>query len=192
MSRPAYVNVTSRQRSDAAPVLDTSTEATFYEQERSAAPLGSKAPLLGGGAAPPPRTCCTVRAILLFSCSLGIMTQTALRSVPNLVMNGENGMANDFGWLNAERGMVLGAFGWGYTSTQLPGGVISQILGPRLTMFWFVLIGSLAGLLVPRGAQLTFAVPLALNFVIGMAQVRNGPSLGLNLVRWPQFGRNLS
>ena len=181
--KPAQVNVTTRGRSDAAPVLDTSREVDFYNQ-RSALPLSSKSPLLGGAAPPPPRTCCTIRALLLLSCSLGIMTQTALRSVPNLVMNGENGMANDFNWLNAERGMVLGAFGWGYTATQLPGGVISQILGPRLTMFWFVLIGSLAGLLVPQGAQLTFAVPLSLNFIIGMAQGPVFPVLNGLLAQW--------
>ena len=53
----------------------------------------------------------SVRAMLLVAVSTGIMTQTALRSVPNLVMNGERGMANEFNWLNAERGLILGSFG---------------------------------------------------------------------------------
>ena len=53
----------------------------------------------------------SVRAMLMVAVSTGIMTQTALRSVPNLVMNGERGMANEFDWLNAERGLILGSFG---------------------------------------------------------------------------------
>ena len=44
--------------------------------------------------------------MMLVAVSTGIMTQTALRSVPNLVMNGEQGMANEFNWLNAERGLA--------------------------------------------------------------------------------------
>ena len=87
-------------------------------------------------AAPPPPGCCSTRLVLMLAVCSGIMCQTALRSVPNLVMNGEHGMSSEFGWKNAERGMVLSAFGWGYTLMQLPGGVISQLLGPRLTMFW--------------------------------------------------------
>jgi MFS family permease len=112
------------------------------------------------------------------------MTQTALRSVPNLVMNGERGMANEFNWLNAERGLILGSFGWGYTLTQLPGGVVSQLLGPRRTMFCTVLLGSAAGFAMPEGARLSFAVPMILNFILGMAQGPVFPALKGLLAHW--------
>ena len=134
--------------------------------------------------APPPPGCCSTRLALMLAVCTGIMSQTALRSVPNLVMNGEDGMAQEFGWQNAERGMVLSAFGWGYTLMQLPGGVISQLLGPRLTMFCFALLSSAAGLALPYGARLTFTVPLALNFVIGMGQAPMFPVLNGLLANW--------
>ena len=126
----------------------------------------------------------SVRAMLLVAVSTGIMTQTALRSVPNLVMNGERGMANEFNWLNAERGLILGSFGWGYTLTQLPGGVVSQLLGPRRTMFCTVLLGSAAGFAMPEGARLSFAVPMILNFILGMAQGPVFPALKGLLAHW--------
>lgn len=131
---------------------------------------------------PPPLI--SVRAMLLVAVSTGIMTQTALRSVPNLVMNGERGMANEFNWLNAERGLILGSFGWGYTLTQLPGGVLSQMLGPRRTMCFTVLLGCAAGFLMPEGARVSFAVPMALNFLLGMAQGPVFPALKGLLAQW--------
>ena len=134
------------------------------------------------GDPPPPR--CGVRALLLAAICAGVMTQTALRSVPNLVMNGESGMANEFNWDNAERGAILAAFGWGYTLTQIPGGAMSQVLGPRLTLFYCVVLGSLAGLGVPEGSRLSFIVPLALNFIIGMAQGPVFPVLNGMLAKW--------
>lgn len=126
----------------------------------------------------------SARAMLLVAVSTGIMTQTALRSVPNLVMNGERGMANEFNWLNAERGLILGSFGWGYTLTQLPGGVLSQLLGPRRTMFCTVLLGSAAGFAMPEGARVSFTVPMVLNFILGMAQGPVFPALKGLLAQW--------
>lgn len=133
-------------------------------------------------ALPPP--VCGVRFALMVAVCTGITAQTALRSVPNLVMNGEHGMAKEFGWGNAERGMILSSFGWGYTIMQLPGGIISQLLGPRRTMFCFALTGSVAGLAMPYGARALFSVPLALNFIIGMGQAPTFPVLNGLLANW--------
>jgi sugar phosphate permease len=142
-----------------------------------------EATLLSSGASDR-RPIMSVRAMMLVAVSTGIMTQTALRSVPNLVMNGEKGMANEFNWLNAERGLILGSFGWGYTLTQLPGGVLSQLLGPRRTMYCAVLLGSIAGFAMPEGARVSFTVPMILNFVLGMAQGPVFPALKGLLAQW--------
>ena len=127
---------------------------------------------------------CGTRAWLLAACAFGIATQTSLRSVPNLVMNGETGMANEFGWSNTQRGEILAAFGWGYTLTQIPGGLVSQVVGPKRTLLVAVVVGSVAGLLIPFGSRLSFIVPLALNFIIGMAQGPLFPVLCGLLARW--------
>lgn len=144
---------------------------------------GSAASADGAGSAEH-APCCGVRAWLLVACAVGIATQTSLRSVPNLVMNGETGMANEFGWSNTQRGEILAAFGWGYTLTQIPGGLVSQVIGPKRTLLAAVAAGSVAGLLIPLGSQLSFIVPLLLNFIIGMAQGPLFPVLYGLLARW--------
>jgi MFS family permease len=128
--------------------------------------------------------CCGVRLWLLAACAVGIATQTSLRSVPNLVMNGETGMAQEFGWSNTQRGEILAAFGWGYTLTQIPGGLVSQLIGPKRTLLVVVAVGSIAGLLIPLGSRINFIIPLALNFIIGMAQGPLFPVLNGLLARW--------
>jgi MFS family permease len=99
-------------------------------------------------------------------------------------MNGETGMANEFGWSNTQRGDILAAFGWGYTLTQIPGGLVSQVIGPKRTLVAAVAMGSVAGLLIPLGSRLSFIVPLSLNFIIGMAQGPLFPVLCGLLARW--------
>ena len=134
-----------------------------------------EAPLLrrAVSVAPPPSRCdrlCSVRAAIVCTLALGVATQTALRSVPNLVFNGDTGMAAELGYSNSDRGAILSAFGWAYTAGQIPGGVMSQLIGPKRTLLFSVLLGAVAGMLMPASARFSFVGPLVLNSVIGLSQ----------------------
>ena len=104
---------------------------------------------------PGPHLCCSVRFAIMMTICVGVAAQTALRSVPNLVFNGEDGMAAELSYSNTQRGAILASFGWAYTAMQIPGGVLSQLIGPKRTIFYFVLFGSVAGSPQPRALVAT-------------------------------------
>lgn len=132
----------------------------------------------------PQHQICNVRTILLLAVGVGVGVGTALRSVPNLVFNGEDGMAAELGYTNTQRGAILSAFGWAYTVTQVPGGCLSQAIGPTRTLLLSVSIGSTAGLLMPAGATISFMGPLILNAIIGLSQGPLFPVMNGLLAKW--------
>ena len=127
---------------------------------------------------------CSVRAAIVWTLALCVATQTALRSVPSLVFNGDDGMAAELGYSNSQRGAVLSSFGWAYTATQIPGGYLSQVIGPKRTLGFSVALGAVAGLLMPIGAHFSFVGPLALNAVIGLSQGPVFPVIKGVMAQW--------
>ena len=72
-------------------------------------------------------------------------------------------MMHDLGLSEAQLGLVLGAFAWGYGLCQIPGGVFGERFGPRrgLTLAfiaWFATTAMMA--LIPRGIPVLVTVTL--------------------------------
>ena len=72
-----------------------------------------------------------MRAAIVCTLALGVATQTALRSVPSLVFNGDTGMAAELGYSNSDRGAILSAFG-----NAIFDAVLSAKFGPILSAQW--------------------------------------------------------
>jgi MFS family permease len=149
-----------------------------------------------------------VRASIIWTLFFGVATQLALRSVPSLVFNGERGMAAELRYTNSHRGAILSSFGWAYTAGQIPGGYLSQVIGPKRTLLLSVALGAVAGLLVPASVLLAaeegrnntssapedddlsrwgdFALlgPVFLNGVIGLSQGPVFPVVKGVLAQW--------
>ena len=64
----------------------------------------------------------------------GFMSMLMLRGVPSFAMQGAGGvvgMGDALNFSNTVKGNIYAAWGWGYTFTQMPGGMLSQIYGPK-------------------------------------------------------------
>jgi ACS family D-galactonate transporter-like MFS transporter len=99
-------------------------------------------------------------------------------------LQGEDGMAAELGYSNSQRGAIMSAFGWAYTATQIPGGYLSQTIGPKRTLGFAVALGAVAGILMPVGAHFSFVGPLALNAVIGLSQGPVFPVIKGVMAKW--------
>lgn len=128
---------------------------------------------------------CGVRASVIWTLFICVATQTALRSVPSLVFNDEYGMAAELNYTNTHRGAILSGFGWAYTAAQIPGGYMSQVIGPKKTLGLSVALGATAGILMPTGASFSPVLgPLVLNAVIGLSQGPVFPVVKGVMAKW--------
>ena len=103
-------------------------------------------------------------------------------------------MAGDFGWAEANQGLLLSSFYWTYSLFLLPAGLIADRYGPRAPLLlgfvvWSLgstacgLAGSLAMLAVCRsliGAGEAALTPSAMRFIRGaFAEERRGAAIGV-------------
>jgi MFS family permease len=118
--------------------------------------------------------------LLLASCCLFMYI---LRVVLSIAIDGPEGIAAQFGWSNTQKGFALGAFYYGYVSTQVPGGWVATRCGGKR-----VLIGSMVGacataFLRPLSAH-SFPLFVATGVASGMAQGPLVPAIFSMLGSW--------
>lgn len=67
----------------------------------------------------------------------------------------ETALHNDprFEWDTYQRNLILGCFFWGYVLTELPGGRMAEVFGPRRVFGYSILIASLLTCLTPVAAS---------------------------------------
>nr|XP_053649655.1 sialin-like [Cherax quadricarinatus] len=93
-------------------------------------------------------------------------------------------LAGNFEWDEQTQGLVLGAFYWGYATTQIVGGWVSQRVGGRLVMGLSVLVSSFITLLHPLCAYASDKLFIFIRFLEGVAQGVTFPALSLLLATW--------
>jgi ACS family D-galactonate transporter-like MFS transporter len=97
-------------------------------------------------------------------------------------------MAHDLGLRAAAMGLVFSAFSWSYVAAQLPGGVLLDRLGVRLTYFLSVMLWS--GFTLLQGFAGGFASLLGFRLGLGIAEAPCYPCNGRVLSTWfPQQER---
>ncbi|XP_042203100.1 sialin-like [Homarus americanus] len=90
----------------------------------------------------------------------------------------------EFNWDEQTQGLVLGAFYWGYATTNFVGGRAAEYLGGRLVLGMSLLLSSLLTLFNPLCASLSKELFIAIRIVQGIVQGVTYPSLGLLVVSW--------
>lgn len=127
--------------------------------------------------------CGSQRLVFLLLVSSCCLLNYILRIVLSIVIDGPDGIAAEFGWSNKQKGVALGAFFYGYVSTQVPGGWAATRWGGKR-----VLIGSMVGacataFLRPLSAH-SFSLFVATGVASGMAQGPLVPAIFSMLGRW--------
>lgn len=93
-------------------------------------------------------------------------------------------MAADLGYSPATQGIVLSAFFWGYIISQLAGGWIADRYGGKAVLGFGVACWSLATLLTPLGAALSFPILLGVRVLLGIGEGVNFPAIHSLAARW--------
>lgn len=93
-------------------------------------------------------------------------------------------LARRFDYAAGAQGLILSAFFWGYLCTQLVGGWMSDRFGGRRVLGAGVAIWSLATLLTPQAAAISFAVLFAIRVVLGLGEGVNFPAIHSLTARW--------
>ena len=132
----------------------------------------------------PSNTRWKILAIVLFLGFIAYIYRTNLSVVGKFMMD-------DLGISQTELGWLLSAFIWGYTIFQFPGGLFSELVGPRKTMVVVTLgvtvITILMGFIVLMEPSLSILIPLILlcRFLVGAFQGPMFPAVGGGIIaRW--------
>ncbi len=93
-------------------------------------------------------------------------------------------MAEQFGWSDTQRGVVLSSFFVGYLITQVAGGSLAARLGGKAVLGFGVLWWSLFTLLTPLSAMTSFPVLIAARILMGLGEGVAFPATYNLLGRW--------
>ncbi len=93
-------------------------------------------------------------------------------------------MARDLGYSSATQGLVLSAFFWGYIVSQLAGGWMADRFGGKAVLGFGVACWSLATLITPLGAALSFPLLLGARVLLGVGEGVNFPAIHSLAARW--------
>jgi len=93
-------------------------------------------------------------------------------------------MAQQFGWSDSEKGIVLSSFFVGYLVTQVLGGSLAARLGGKAVLGFGVLWWSLFTLLTPLSAMTSFPVLIAARILMGLGEGVAFPATYNLLGRW--------
>ena len=93
-------------------------------------------------------------------------------------------LARRFSYGAGAQGVILSAFFWGYFCTQLAGGWMADRFGGRRVLGAGVAAWSLATLLTPAAAAISFAALFAIRVALGLGEGVNFPAIHSLTARW--------
>ncbi len=100
-------------------------------------------------------------------------------------------MQKELGWSDADKGLVLSAFFFGYLLMQILGGIISNRFGGRNVLVCAVMFWSFFTVLTPVVAMISFQVLIAARFLLGIGEGASFPAAyGLIHERVPRAERS--
>lgn len=74
-------------------------------------------------------------------------------------------------WNEYQVNLVLGSFFWGYICTELPGGRLAEVVGPKRVFGYSMMVSSAITLLTPLSATYGYIAVVALRAVLGFMLV---------------------
>ena len=93
-------------------------------------------------------------------------------------------MAEEFGWDNTTKGVVLSSFFIGYLLMMTPGGWLAGRFGGRVVMGTALAAWSLFTLLTPVAAGISFSALIVMRILMGMGEAANFPAIIALYARW--------
>ncbi|XP_068215245.1 sialin-like [Palaemon carinicauda] len=84
----------------------------------------------------------------------------------------------------AQKGMVLGAFFYGYIITSIPGGRLAELYGTKIVFGGSILLGGILTLFTPLAAKFNYIALILIRILIGIAQGVVYPSMHVLVARW--------
>ena len=79
--------------------------------------------------------------------------------------------SGEFHWNEAEQGVILGSFFWGYVLTQIPGGILSQKYGGKWPLGLGLFITAIFALLTPMAARIDKTCLIIVRVIQGLGEV---------------------
>nr|XP_045614428.1 sialin-like [Procambarus clarkii] len=90
----------------------------------------------------------------------------------------------EFNWDKEIQGVVLGAFFWGYATTNIIGGRASEYLGGKMVFGMGIITSSFLSLISPFCARASVGVFVACRVLLGAAQGVTFPAINTMLATW--------
>ncbi|CAF1348080.1 unnamed protein product [Adineta ricciae] len=90
----------------------------------------------------------------------------------------------EFDWEPSKQGLILGAFFYGYITTQIIGGNLAEKFGAKWIFGGSILVSSILTLLTPLAARVDYRLLIAIRVIIGMA---SGPAFPSAAALWGQW-----
>jgi len=107
------------------------------------------------------------------------------------IPHAEKSSHGDFDWTATEQGQVLGALFYGNIISQIPAGILAELIGGKLIFGFGILISSIMTLLTPTLANQSFLSLIISRTLIGFAQGITFPSMYVLIADWiPPRERN--
>ncbi|KAK4293224.1 hypothetical protein Pmani_034058 [Petrolisthes manimaculis] len=85
---------------------------------------------------------------------------------------------------STQRGLVLGAFFYGYALTNIPGGRLAEMYGTKIVFGGAILIGGVLTLFIPLAARAHYIVLVVLRALLGLSNGVVYPAMNVMVVRW--------
>ncbi|XP_068904982.1 sialin-like isoform X1 [Tenebrio molitor] len=134
----------------------------------------------------------TCQRILSFMVFLSFMIHHMLRiniSIAIVEMVAKNNTtsattAPRYDWDEAQKNNILGCFFWGYLLTQIPGGRLSELFGPKRIIGGGLLTASLLTILTPLASYSNYYCLLVIRVVLGVVMGIHWPSTPPIATRW--------
>ncbi|RYG99618.1 MFS transporter [archaeon] len=117
-------------------------------------------------------------ALLLFT---GVLVVYTLRV--NISVAAED-MKDDLNWSEAEKGLVLSSFYWGYALGQVPASRLVQIYGAKWIFGFSILVPSVLTIFVPMACRGSFGLGLFIRALIGFCESASFPAVFHFFPQW--------
>ncbi|RUS79056.1 hypothetical protein EGW08_013182, partial [Elysia chlorotica] len=88
----------------------------------------------------------------------------------SLGLKAKSAEKGEFTWDKEMQGLILGSFFWGYLFLQIPGGMLSELYGPRRVIFFTMFPVGVFGLISPLSARISPWVFLVVRVLLGLCE----------------------
>lgn len=110
-------------------------------------------------------------------------TLSSTRQCPGIASSGQR-IKGEFFWDKELQGLILGAFFWGYTALQIPGGWLAERFGPRIIIAIGMGLVSILTLLTPICARISPYLLVICRVFIGVGEATMYPGAQVLWAKW--------